>query len=216
MAAGGAPRGLGPNILVVGNCNKDLIVHARSFPKPGETVLGDRYETAFGGKGANQAVAAGKLVAAPASPPDQEGDETESCGGATATANIAQVLDVGLLSCLGEDDVGLETRENLRRCSVSDALVTTATGSGVASGVALITIAEATNSIVVAGGANELLMPSDVPEAESGFWQSCKVLLCQLESGFPATMRALENGRVWCCSVDGRRRSSDIEPNGVV
>ncbi len=172
----------GPDILVVGNCNKDLIVHSKQFPRPGETVLGDKFETAFGGKGANQAVAAGKsaLPLQAASTSENESDRR---------------IRVGLLSCLGEDEVGAETRENLRKCNVSDELVTTATGSGVASGVALITIAEDTNSIVVAGGANELLMPSDVPAAENEqFWGGVKVLLCQLECGWPATMRALENG----------------------
>lgn len=48
-------------ITVVGSINMDLVVRASRFPKQGETVLGDLYATAPGGKGANQAVAAARL-----------------------------------------------------------------------------------------------------------------------------------------------------------
>ena len=43
-------------ILVVGSFVMDLIVTTPRFPAKGETVLGSRYTTASGGKGANQAV----------------------------------------------------------------------------------------------------------------------------------------------------------------
>lgn len=47
-----------PKILVVGSFVKDLIVTSDRFPKAGETVLGNDFSTASGGKGANQAVQA--------------------------------------------------------------------------------------------------------------------------------------------------------------
>ncbi len=50
-------------ILVVGSFVMDLIVSAERFPDSGETVLGTRYQTAPGGKGANQAVQAARLGA---------------------------------------------------------------------------------------------------------------------------------------------------------
>src|SRR5207249_11722869 len=47
-----------PRIAVVGSANIDLTTFAERFPKPGETIFGQRFELGFGGKGANQAVAA--------------------------------------------------------------------------------------------------------------------------------------------------------------
>lgn len=52
-----------PNILVVGSFVLDQIVTTCIFPAEGETVLGDAFQKAPGGKGANQAVQAGLLGA---------------------------------------------------------------------------------------------------------------------------------------------------------
>lgn len=49
-----------PPILVVGSANVDLVVAANQLPRPGETILGHKFQTFSGGKGANQAVAAAK------------------------------------------------------------------------------------------------------------------------------------------------------------
>jgi ribokinase len=50
-------------VIVAGSVNMDLVVRARRHPRPGETVLGDAFQTFPGGKGANQAVAAARLGA---------------------------------------------------------------------------------------------------------------------------------------------------------
>lgn len=50
-------------IVVVGSINMDLLTQAPRFVGPGETILGERFLTAPGGKGANQAVAAARLGA---------------------------------------------------------------------------------------------------------------------------------------------------------
>ena len=47
-----------PKIAVVGSANIDLTTFTNQFPKPGETIFGERFDLGFGGKGANQAVAA--------------------------------------------------------------------------------------------------------------------------------------------------------------
>ena len=52
-----------PKIVVLGGINMDLIGVASRMPAPGETVAGQRFYTAPGGKGANQAVAAARLGA---------------------------------------------------------------------------------------------------------------------------------------------------------
>jgi ribokinase len=48
-------------ILVLGNANVDLIFKIPRFHSPGETILAENLTTAFGGKGANQAITAKRL-----------------------------------------------------------------------------------------------------------------------------------------------------------
>lgn len=52
-----------PSIAVVGSSNIDMVAYTPRAPGPGETVIGDRFELGFGGKGANQAVMARLLGA---------------------------------------------------------------------------------------------------------------------------------------------------------
>ncbi|MBN2260496.1 MAG: ribokinase, partial [Clostridiales bacterium] len=48
-------------IIVIGSLNMDLVTRVKLTPKIGETVLGNGLEKIPGGKGANQAVAIGRL-----------------------------------------------------------------------------------------------------------------------------------------------------------
>ena len=43
------------NLVVLGSINADHILNLETFPTPGETVTGNQYQVAFGGKGANLA-----------------------------------------------------------------------------------------------------------------------------------------------------------------
>ena len=52
-----------PDIVVLGGINMALIGTAPRLPEPGETVLGDEFYLAPGGKGGNQAVAAARMGA---------------------------------------------------------------------------------------------------------------------------------------------------------
>src|SRR5476649_691498 len=61
------------SIVVAGSSNTDMIVNVPRIPQAGETVLGGKFSTAPGGKGANQAVAAQRAG-----------------GGVTFIANIGQ------------------------------------------------------------------------------------------------------------------------------
>ena len=50
-----------PRVLVVGSINMDLIARCKRAPREGETIHGETFHTAPGGKGANQAVACARL-----------------------------------------------------------------------------------------------------------------------------------------------------------
>ena len=50
-----------PGIVVLGGINMDLVTYSDRFPGDGETVVGQRFLTYAGGKGANQAVAAARM-----------------------------------------------------------------------------------------------------------------------------------------------------------
>ncbi|MFK5884154.1 MAG: ribokinase [Candidatus Izemoplasma sp.] len=49
------------SIVVIGSINIDLVTKANKFPKIGETIIGNSFNTFFGGKGANQAICAARL-----------------------------------------------------------------------------------------------------------------------------------------------------------
>jgi ribokinase len=127
-----------PRIAVVGSANMDLVVRCAALPRPGETVVGRDFSTNPGGKGANQAVAAGRL------------------------ARVGtQVLFVG---CIGEDTHGKALIESLTGAGVDVTHVKTT--NLVPTGTALITVNErGENTIVVDHGANALLDPDHVRRA---------------------------------------------------
>ncbi|MFV0380770.1 MAG: ribokinase [Breznakia sp.] len=77
-------------ILVVGSVSIDYVVECDKKPLSGETCMGTSFHTYFGGKGANQAIAAAKL----------------GC-------------DVQFLGCVGKDDAGRKCIENLNHNGVS-------------------------------------------------------------------------------------------------
>jgi len=93
-------------IVVVGSINMDLVTVATRFPGPGETLLGERFLTVPGGKGANQAVAAARLGA-----------------------------EVALVGAVGNDAFGAELKRGLAREGVDLAHVAMLedVGSGTAS-----------------------------------------------------------------------------------
>lgn len=110
-------------IGVIGSISTDFVVTTNKVPNQGETVYGQAFETTFGGKGANQAVAAARL------------------GG-----------QVKMFGCVGSDQFGVDTKENLQANGVNtDAvkvIADTTTGS------AHITVFEGDNAIVYVPGAN--------------------------------------------------------------
>src|SRR5438477_12105 len=121
-----------PPITVVGSLNMDFVVEVERLPRPGQTVLGRHFQTLPGGKGANQACAAGKL------------------GGR-----------VRMVGRVGADIFGRQLRESLAAAGAdsSRVLATEGTPSGVA---LIFVEAGGQNQIVVASGANAKLTAADV------------------------------------------------------
>jgi len=124
-----------PRIAVVGSANIDLTTFTNQFPKPGETIFGQRFDLGFGGKGANQAVAA------------------RLCG-----------ADVFMVARVGSDLFGPATIENFRKQGIDATHVKQVEGlsSGVAP---IFVEANGQNRILVVKGANDALKPSDVDAA---------------------------------------------------
>jgi len=124
-----------PRIAVVGSANIDLTTFANRFPKPGETIFGDRFDLGFGGKGANQAVAA------------------RLCG-----------ADVFMVARVGSDLFGPATIENFRKQGIDPTHVKQIEGlsSGVAP---IFVEPSGQNRILVVKGANDAIKPADVDAA---------------------------------------------------
>lgn len=92
-------RNSAASVVVVGSMNVDLIASVKRLPAAGETVSASSLEKRFGGKGANQALAAARH-------------------GALVT----------LIGCLGDDPDGRDYRNHLRREGINCSAVNTVKG----------------------------------------------------------------------------------------
>ena len=124
-----------PRIAVVGSANIDLTTFTDKFPKPGETMFAPRFDLGFGGKGANQAVAA------------------RLCG-----------AEVFMVARVGNDLFGPATIENFKKLDIDPTHVKQVEGlsSGVAP---IFVEPNGQNRILVVKGANDALKPADVDAA---------------------------------------------------
>jgi ribokinase len=124
-------------VAVVGSANVDLTTFNDVFPRPGETIFGKKFDLGFGGKGANQAVAA------------------RLCG-----------ANVGMVAKVGSDLFGPATIKNFESQGIDATHVRIAEGisSGVAP---IFVDPSGQNRIIVVKGANDTLSPEDVDAAAS-------------------------------------------------
>ena len=124
-----------PRIAVIGSANIDLTTFTDRFPKPGETIFGEKFDLGFGGKGANQAMAA------------------RLCG-----------ADVFMIARVGDDLFGPATIENFKKAGIDTTQVKQVPGfsSGVAP---IFVEPNGQNRIFVVKGANDSLKPADVDAA---------------------------------------------------
>jgi ribokinase len=124
-----------PRVVVVGSANVDLTTFTDQFPRPGETIFGKDFHLGFGGKGANQAVAARR------------------CG-----------AEVTMIARLGDDLFGQATIDNFSAAGIATehVRITPGVSSGVAP---IFVDSAGQNRILVVKGANDRLSPSDVDAA---------------------------------------------------
>ena len=126
-------------IAVVGSLNIDLVIRASHCPKSGETVIGNSFGMAGGGKGSNQALAAARLNA-----------------------------KSYMIGCVGNDDFGRRLRSVLNDngvdCTHLETRKEAATGTAV-----ITVNDEGESSIVISQGANSLLSSDAISGAKNIF-----------------------------------------------
>ncbi len=136
-----------PRIAVVGSANTDLTTFSDTFPRPGETIFGKSFDLGFGGKGANQAVAA------------------RYCG-----------ADVVMVAKVGNDLFGEATVKNFASLGIDTTHVRIVEGvsSGVAP---IFVEPNGQNRIIVVKGANDTLVPADVDAAANALQNVDAIIL---------------------------------------
>lgn len=122
-------------VVVLGSANIDMVVPVAQLPGPGETVLGGPLGQYFGGKGANQAVAARRAGA-----------------------------EVALVARFGQDDFGFRYRAYLSQEGVDLASSTTDPNASTGVAIISVD-KSGQNQIAVAGGANSTLEVTHVYRA---------------------------------------------------
>ncbi|RLE93905.1 MAG: ribokinase [Thermoprotei archaeon] len=165
---------MNPVAVVVGTMHMDFVIYVDQLPKLGETVLGHKFETFPGGKGANQAVALARLGA-----------------------------EVYMVSRVGEDFVGKELLENAKRNNVKTdyVVVDSEEKSGVAF---IIVDKEGENVIAVAPGVDNRICIEDLNRAEPAFSKASVVLAqleIPVETALEAMKRGKEKGALTILNV---------------
>ena len=153
-----------PRIGVIGSTNMDLTTTVERMPVWGETVLARHFETSFGGKGANQAVAAAKLGA-----------------------------EVVMVTNLGDDGLGESALKNFESYGIDTGHVRRIPNQSTGTATILVDEKSGDNSILIVAGANGDLSAADV-EAASEKLKLCDLILLQLEIQLETAYAALRFG----------------------
>ena len=159
------PDARSPQVVVIGSINMDMVARSARLPAPGETLVGEAFEMAPGGKGANQAVAAARLGARTAF--------VGRLGTRLHGTDLLEALGREAVDCIGV---------------VADPLAL----PGIA--VIMVASEGGENSIVYVPGSNAMLSPEDV-QAAAGLLQAARVVVAQLEVPLPAIARGFALAR---------------------
>lgn len=134
-------------LTVLGSINADHVISVPHFAKPGETLLGQNYHIAYGGKGANQAVAAARLGA-----------------------------NVDFIGCIGHDAIGQTMKQAFAQDGINTESIVEVpnTTTGIAM---IQVSASGENSIVISAGANACLTESVVEQFQDKIHQADSLLM---------------------------------------
>ena len=174
-----------PRIGVIGSTNMDLTTTVERMPVWGETVLAAHFETSFGGKGANQAIAAAKLGA-----------------------------EVVMVSNLGDDSLGDSALKNFESYGINTQHVRRIPNQSTGTATILVDEKSGDNSILIVAGANGDLSSADV-DAASEALKGCDLILLQLEiqleTAYEAIRFARKNGVRTVLNPAPARRNLDMD-----
>ncbi|HGO5823999.1 TPA: ribokinase [Mannheimia haemolytica] len=134
-------------LTVLGSINADHVISVPYFAKPGETLTGHSYHIAYGGKGANQAVAAARLGA-----------------------------KVSFIGCIGSDDIGKAMKSAFEQDGINTHPIKSISNemTGIAM---IQVAESGENSIVISAGANGHLDEAVVAECEAEITQADYLLM---------------------------------------
>jgi ribokinase len=154
-------------ITVIGSLNTDMVTVTSRMPDAGETLRASSFNVGWGGKGANQAVAAARLSR---SNPKKENFEAMFWGG---------IVQVRMIGAVGEDPFALPLLKSMEEDGVDVAGVKQLRGE--TTGTATILVEESTgeNRILFTPGANFSLKPTDNLLPEDGYGD---LVIFQLET----------------------------------
>ncbi|MFY1026970.1 ribokinase [Actinobacillus seminis] len=134
-------------LTVLGSINADHVISVAHFVKPGETLTGRDYHIAFGGKGANQAVAAARLGAV-----------------------------VSFIACIGADDIGRNMKQAFAQDGIAvQSVVEIADETTGIAMIQVADSGE--NSIVISAGANAALDAQIVAQFRDDITQADYLLM---------------------------------------
>ncbi|PID51225.1 MAG: ribokinase [Pasteurellales bacterium] len=154
-------------LVVLGSINADHVVYTKRFPQAGETIFGTKYQIAYGGKGANQAVAAARLGA-----------------------------NVDFIGCIGDDSIGQEMKAAFEKDNINTQHIFKIPQEMTGIAMIQVT-EQAENSIVICAGANAHLLPECLTECQSTIQNASALLMqleTPIETIIQATKIAFESG----------------------
>ena len=148
-------------VTIVGSLNVDTTLRIKLMPLPGETLAAEGKSSAAGGKGANQAVSAAR-----------SGAQTAFIGEVGKDNSGQMMLDE--MKANGIDVAGIRENDQV--------------GTGTAS---ILLDENGQNSILIYGGANQQLSPTDVEAAKDKI-TAADFVVAQFETPQAATLRAFQ------------------------
>ena len=159
-------------IVVVGSSNTDLIGYCERYPEPGETILGHKFQSGFGGKGANQCIMASKF----------------------------KDVSVSMVTFLGNDQFGKSTFENYQTNGIDTTHIQFCdlpTGCAM-----ITVDKTGQNQIIVIPGANNAITPAFINQHANEIFKKDDIVVCQNEIPLETTFETLKIAKsIGCLTV---------------